>query len=504
MAKATSPRANDPNDELKTLRARVAKLEAREEKYKKAAETFRDAERRFRQLAAAASEGVVISEAGIILDANDQFARIFGYKRAELVGTSMLDLVVPEDRDAVRGHVAEMFEGRYEYRGVRRDGAVLTLEVRGKPIPYEGRTVRITAIADVTERKRADEGLRASEQRYRRLFEAARDGVLILDAATGKIIDANPFLTQILGYTRKDLIGKELWEIGVLADNWANRLAFAELQRDKYIRYEDLPLQAKDGHIVDVEFVSNVYQVGGQEVIQCNIRDISERKAAEDALRDAEARLRAVITNTPVVLYALDENGTFTLFEGAGARAEREAQPILSGAEDNLLGGDRHGEGGEEPPEGSRRAQAARGELPVVEARIEEPDHQGQKAEEEKGLERAFGRSPSLRAFGVPTSVRGRHLEEEHGTACEQELSTLAQEPSQRDLVEQRRGVPAQPAAADLEGGVQERGLNEEPRASCGLQSYGFHNHITTAREGSACPPSRRGAWSKEPRRAGT
>jgi len=320
MAKATSPRANDPNDELKTLRARVAKLEAREEKYKKAAETFRDAERRFRQLAAAASEGVVISEAGIILDANDQFARIFGYKRAELVGTSMLDLVVPEDRDAVRGHVAEMFEGRYEYRGVRRDGAVLTLEVRGKPIPYEGRTVRITAIADVTERKRADEGLRASEQRYRRLFEAARDGVLILDAATGKIIDANPFLTQILGYTRKDLIGKELWEIGVLADNRANRLAFAELQRDKYIRYEDLPLQAKDGHIVDVEFVSNVYQVGGQEVIQCNIRDISERKAAEDALRDAEARLRAVITNTPVVLYALDENGTFTLFEGAGAK----------------------------------------------------------------------------------------------------------------------------------------------------------------------------------------
>lgn len=319
MAKGVQDKTDGGAKELERLRARVSKLEAREEKYKQKAETLRESERRFRQLAAASSEGIVISEAGKILDANEQYARIVGYKRSELVGMSVLDLVVPEDRARVEKNITGEYERRYEHKAVRRDGAVITLEVRGKPIPYEGRPVRITAVADVTERRRAEEELRASEERYRRLFEAAQDGILILDAATGEIVDANPFLGEILGHSPSEILGKKLWDIGFLADVLPSRAAFAELKREKYIRYDDLPLQAKDGRVVEVEFVSNVYQVNGTDVIQCNIRDVTARKAAERALHEAETRLRAVVTNAPVILYAVDRAGTITLFEGKAA-----------------------------------------------------------------------------------------------------------------------------------------------------------------------------------------
>ena len=125
------------------------------------------------------------------------------------------------------------------------------------------------------ERKRVEEALQASETRYRRLFETAKDGILILDADTEKIADVNPFLIDMLGYSYEDFMGKTLWEIGPFKDIGASRSAFAELQSKEYIRYEDLPLETKDGRRVDVEFVSNVYLVDHKRVIQCNIRDIT-------------------------------------------------------------------------------------------------------------------------------------------------------------------------------------------------------------------------------------
>lgn len=134
---------------------------------------------------------------------------------------------------------------------------------------------------DLSGPQRRREELRTSEVRYRRLFEAARDGILMLNAATLKITDVNPFLTELLGYTRDEFIGKELWELGFFQDKKASQDAFRELQEKGFIRYEDLPLQTTRGELRDVEFICNVYDEGGDPVIQCNIRDISERKRAQ-------------------------------------------------------------------------------------------------------------------------------------------------------------------------------------------------------------------------------
>jgi PAS domain S-box-containing protein len=131
------------------------------------------------------------------------------------------------------------------------------------------------------ETRALQEKLQASELRYRRLFETAQDGILLLNAKTGQITDVNPFLLDLLGYPYEEIAGKKLWEIGPFVDRAAARQAFKKLQKDGYIRYENLPLETATGTRIQVEFVSNAYSVGSEKVIQCNIRDVTQRKVAE-------------------------------------------------------------------------------------------------------------------------------------------------------------------------------------------------------------------------------
>ena len=137
--------------------------------------------------------------------------------------------------------------------------------------------------------------LEESEARYRRLFETAKDGILILDGDTGRITDVNPFLQDMLGYSKAELVGKALWEIGPVKDIAASHEAMRHLQSTEYIRYEDLPLETKAGERKQVEFVSNVYLVNGWRVIQCNIRDITARKRAEARVQTANDELLALV-----------------------------------------------------------------------------------------------------------------------------------------------------------------------------------------------------------------
>ena len=165
-------------------------------------------------------------------------------------------------------------------------------------------------LAAETARQDADR-LEVSEVRYRRLFEAAQDGILILDAASGKIEDVNPYLCDLLGYARDDFLGKQLWEIGTFQDIVANQDAFRKLQEQAYIRYNDLPLATKEGQRISVEFVSNVYTSGAQEVIQCNIRSITQRKEAESTLWKREQQFRAVFDNALDAIIITDNEGRF-------------------------------------------------------------------------------------------------------------------------------------------------------------------------------------------------
>ena len=255
------------------------------------------------------AEGIVetVREPLVVLDAdlrvrtaNRSFYQTFGVTPGQTEGRLLFELGnrqwdIPRLRELLeeilpRDSHFNDFEVDHEFEGIGRRSMVLN--ARRLP-PAGGRPgLILLAIEDATERRRAAEALALSEVRYRRLFETAQDGILLVDPDTRRVFDANPFLTDLLGYTRDELVGKELWEIGLFRDIESNKAAFRTLQEKGYIRYEDLPLRTQDGRGIEVEFVSNVYDVGDTRVIQCNIRDVTDRKRAEDALRAAHAGWR--------------------------------------------------------------------------------------------------------------------------------------------------------------------------------------------------------------------
>ncbi len=135
--------------------------------------------------------------------------------------------------------------------------------------------------------------MRLSEIRYRRLFEAAQEGCSSLIPGTHRITDANPFITELLGYTREEFLEKELCQIGLFQNQTASEGAFRELHEKRFFRDDDLPGQTKAGKRLKLEFVSNLYDEAGRQVIQCNIRDITERKQADEERKQLMAREQA-------------------------------------------------------------------------------------------------------------------------------------------------------------------------------------------------------------------
>ena len=183
--------------------------------------------------------------------------------------------------------------------------------------------------------------LHASELRYRRLFESAMDGILILNAETGMVVDVNPFLVDRLGLSREEILGRAIWELGPFKDIVGNIANFAELQQNNYIRYEDKPLETANGKRFDVEFISNVYFVEGEKVIQCNIRDITARKAAERQLSEQHEILshshEGVIIESLANQISLWNSGAAIILGWTAEEATGRASDELLGMSDPAL-----------------------------------------------------------------------------------------------------------------------------------------------------------------------
>lgn len=202
----------------------------------------------------------------------------------------------------------------------------------------------------VEQKKSSSRSLKDSELRYRRLFEAAQDGILILDAQTGAIDDVNPYLIDLLGYSRAEFVEKKLWEVGAFRDVDVSKIEFKVLQATGYIRYENLPLRAKGGNLIDVEFVSNVYQAGDRQVIQCNIRNITARKRLDDASQESDKLYRHLFENMlngfayckmifehgqPVDFIYLDVNSAFESLTGLKGVTGKKVSEVIPGIRDS-------------------------------------------------------------------------------------------------------------------------------------------------------------------------
>ncbi len=267
---------------------------------------LRQSEERYRALTEQGQVGVVVVVEGPrIVYANPKYCEMTGYSQEELYSLTPEQVkasVHPDDREKVWGYFRQRLAGEnvptsYEYCGIRKDGRVRWVEAHVSIMEYDGRPAVRSTIIDITERKKLERALQDSEARYRRLFESSLDGILILEGDSGEIIDANPSIMYRLGYSREELQGKRLWELGFFEDVDKSKAAFEELKKKGYVRYEHLLLRAKDGRRVDAEFVSSEYEVGNRKLFQCNIRDITERKKMEEALKASE-REKSIILST--------------------------------------------------------------------------------------------------------------------------------------------------------------------------------------------------------------
>ncbi|PZR75886.1 MAG: hypothetical protein DLM73_04100 [Chthoniobacterales bacterium] len=202
----------------------------------------------------------------------------------------------------------EKAEARTEQAEMRtKQARVRTEQAEARTEQAKTRTEHAETRSEQAETRVAHE-IRASELSYRRLFEAAKDGILILEADTGQISDVNPFLTNMLGFSHDELVDTPIWELGPFKDIVSNKAKFEQLQEEGYVRHENLPLETRDGRKIAVEFVSNVYPAGEHNVIQCNVRDITARKRTEEM----QLRLTAIVNSSDDAIIGKTLEGIIT------------------------------------------------------------------------------------------------------------------------------------------------------------------------------------------------
>jgi PAS domain S-box-containing protein len=242
---------------------------------------------------------LVLDKSLRVVSANRAFYRVFRVEKDATEGRFVYDLGdgqwnIPRLRELLedvlpKNHAFDGFEVAHNFPAGVGD-KIMLLNVRRIIRPGNHSELILLAIEDITERRLAEQSERTSEVRYRRLFETAKDGILILDATTGKITEANAFMCGLTGMESSEILGKELHEIGMFKDVEENKGAFRELQRTGYLRHDHLPVQNRRGERVEVEFIANVYHEGDRLVAQCNVRDISDRiRLEEQVAKQAEA-----------------------------------------------------------------------------------------------------------------------------------------------------------------------------------------------------------------------
>jgi PAS domain S-box-containing protein len=304
------------------IRALAGRLEQEVEERARAEEALRQSEERYRALADATFDPVVIHEHGIALDVNHSICGMFGYEPGELLGKNVIDLLVePESREIIIGHMQTGSEEPYEAKVRKKDGSTLLVELRGRNLDYKGRPVRVISAHDITERKRVEEALRQSENRYKEetreleaLYKSAPWGLILVDRNL-RYVRINDVLAETVGLPASQIIGRTIREmVPVLADqtepNYRRVIDTGEslLNFEVHGRTREQPQRERD-------WLVSYYPLKDANGLVTSVNsivvDITERKQAEAALRQSEERFRTAFAGAAVGMTLMDSDGRF-------------------------------------------------------------------------------------------------------------------------------------------------------------------------------------------------
>jgi len=284
---------------------------------KRSEEALRKSEEEYKRLIDSSLTGIFIHQDQKYLFMNNRFAEMHGYKPEELLGKDPLTLIHPDEREALREIASKRLKGeavprQYEVRRLRKDGKTIWCEMMATMIEYQGRPAITGNMVDITERKRSEEALRKSEEKYSTLVEDSLTGIYI--DQDGKVVFANNKFAEIYGYQKEELIGMESWKLV-----HPEARALTDSIRAKRLKGQEAPSEyearglTKDLKSIWIARRNTGIKYNGRPAILGNIVDITEQKRAEEALRDSQEKYRTVLEASPdpVVVYDMVGKGIY-------------------------------------------------------------------------------------------------------------------------------------------------------------------------------------------------
>ena len=268
---------------------------------KQAEESLRESEERFRQLSEVSQEGIAISENGILVDSNARFAMLLGYELNDMIGRPIIDFVAPGNRADVSKHIAEKYEGKYEHFLLRKDGSTIPVESNSRSITWRGKTMRVTVLLDLSERKRAEDQLQESQLRYRATFNQSNDGITIADL-DGRYLMVNPAYCKMTGYTEEELLKMRITD---LMPPQSSLHLFTQVAIEHKTGHREVELQRKDGGTFTAFITGSPLQIGNDRYVQGIVRDISELKRADQQIR----KFFSAVEQSPASIVITDIHG---------------------------------------------------------------------------------------------------------------------------------------------------------------------------------------------------
>lgn len=280
---------------------------------RKAEESLRESENKFKTLADESFDSIVIHDGEKIIEVNKAFGRLWGYGPGKAAGLKVDTFFAPECWGDAKKRIQAGYDKPYEAVAIRKDGTRFQVEIAGKAITYKGKTARIATARDITERKRAEEALQASEERFRSLFEQAADAIVVIDARTGKIVEFNDKAHQMLGYTRTEYAKLRLSDIEAIESKEEVAAHIDKVVRQGSDIFE-VKQRKKDGTLCDVLVSSKLITVAGKPYLQAIWRDITQIKKNEEQLQEERNLLRTLIDHIPDGVFVKDKDSRFVVY----------------------------------------------------------------------------------------------------------------------------------------------------------------------------------------------